>query len=282
MNRQTGARRGREWAIQPNVQIVHSSDSFLISFICFSLSFTARHLPLTPRLGEGILLIWQGRRPFVDEDETTFLFFPSKWTWRHNGGGWRRMWRAVEENCISGRLLVRYPLLFYDFITVWNWTRADCRRLYQWSASCAPMIPGGVFFSIAKLLNALPHLLQRPKLEKYEERERGGKGSCERCCCQGVVVVGMEMMRKHLRSCCSNIFSDSKRTMDQPHLNGYPERYELLVGERKHEKWMRNRGGWRGLDDPIGPHRGHVSESFNNETENSSTLYQDIYINTYG
>ena len=127
MNRQTGARRGREWAIQPNVQIVHSSDSFLISFICFSLSFTARHLPLTPRLGEGILLIWQGRRPF-DEDETTFLFFPSKWTWRHNGGGWRRMWRAVG----GGRKLHFWQVvgsLSIAFLWLHHWRKLDTCRL---------------------------------------------------------------------------------------------------------------------------------------------------------
>ena len=127
MNRQTGARRGREWAIQPNVQIVHSSDSFLISFICFSLSFTARHLPLTPRLGEGILLIWQGRRPF-DEDETTFLFFPSKWTWRHNGGGWRRMWRDVG----GGRILHFWQVvgsLSIAFLWLHHWRKLDTCRL---------------------------------------------------------------------------------------------------------------------------------------------------------
>ena len=177
MNRQTGARRGREWAIQPNVQIVHSSDSFLISFICFSLSFTARHLPLTPRLGEGILLIWQGRRPFVDEDETTFLFFPlqvnmapqRRWMTTHVKSCRRKLhfWQVVGSLSIA-------------FLWLHHWRKLDTCRLSK-ALSMIRIVrsddTGWSFFFDCQTIERAPSSpTETQTREIWRERERGGKG----------------------------------------------------------------------------------------------------------
>ncbi len=123
---------------------------------------------------------------------------------------------------------------FFITSSLGNWTRGDCWRLYQWSTSCAPRWYR-VGYSIAKLSSAL-------SLISPTER----RGSGERWCCRAEWSSVWKWCKKHLRSCCSNIFSPIGRPAIErrpAHLNGYPGRWEALRGERKHEKWMRHRGG---------------------------------------